>query len=94
MEKHFIAMITEEESDSNLYYVDSDYSIQKIKNDKVVQTYDKETLEDAKQELESLIRVNEAIREIGIFELTTKQIVALKRAKLIIEDILALYENN
>lgn len=94
MEKHFIAMITEEESDSNLYYVDSDYSIQKIKNDKVAQTYDKETLEDAKQELESLIRVNEAIREIGIFELTTKQIVALKRAKLIIEDILALYENN
>lgn len=94
MEKHFIAMLTEEESDSNLYHIAADYSIQKIKNDKVAQTYDKETLEDAKQELESLIRVNEAIREIGIFELTTKQIVALKRAKLIIEDILALYENN
>lgn len=94
MEKHFIAMLTEEESDSNLYYVDSDYSIQKIKNDTVAQTYDKETLENVKQELETLIRVNEAIREIGVFELTTKQIVALKRAKLIIEDILALYENN
>ena len=94
MKKHFIAMLTEEESESSLYYVDDDYSIQRIKNNMTPEVYDKETLEDAKQELESLIRVEEAIKEIGASNLNTSQIEALKTAISTINDILMLYNNN
>ena len=94
MKKHFIAMLTEEESESSLYYVDDDYSIQSIKNNMTPEVYDKETLEDAKQELESLIRVEEAIKEIGASNLNTNQIDALKTAISTINDILMLYNNN
>lgn len=94
MDKYFIAMLTEEESESNLYYVDDDYSIKKVKNNMTPEVYDKETLEDAKQELKSLVRVEEAIKEIGASNLNTNQIEALKTAISTINDILMLYNNN
>lgn len=95
MKKHFIAMLTEEESDSNLYYVDSDYSIKKIKNNVTPEAYDKETLEDARNEIDSLVTMNEnALREIGTCWLKTSQIEALKTAISTINDILMLYNNN
>lgn len=95
MEKHFIAMLTEEESDSNLYYVDSDYSIKKIKNNVTPEVYDKETLENTKQELENIISINEnALREIGTCWLKTSQKDALKTAISTINDILMIYNNN
>jgi len=95
MEKHFIAMVTEEESESDLYYVDDDYSIQRIKNNMTPEVYDKETLEDAKQELENIISINEnALREIGTCWLKTNQKDALKTAISTIDDILKLYKYN
>lgn len=94
MDKYFIAMVTEEESDSNLYYVDDDYAIKKIKNDVTPEAYDKETLEEAKQELKSLVRVEEATKEIGVSNLNITQIEALKTAISTINDILILYNNN
>lgn len=93
MKKYYIAMLTEDESDSDLYYVDSDYSIQRIKNNMTPEVYDKETLEDAKQELKSLVRVEEATKEIGVSNLNTNQIEALKTAISTINDILMLYNN-
>jgi len=94
MNKYFIAMLTEEESESDLYYVDDDYAIKRIKNNVTPEVYDKETLEDAKQELESLVRVEEAIKEIGASNLNTNQIEALKTAISTIDDILKLYKYN
>lgn len=94
MNKYFIAMLTEEESESTLYYVDDDYVIKKIKNNVTPEVYDKETLEDTKQELESFVKVEEAIREIGASNLTTKQSEAVKTAISTINDILMLYKNN
>lgn len=94
MNKYFIAMLTEEESASTLYYVDDDYVIKKIKNNVTPEVYDKETLEDTKQELESFVKVEDAIREIGASNLTTKQSEALKTAISTINDILMLYNNN
>lgn len=85
-------MLTEEESDSNLYYVDSDYSIKKIKNDVTPEVYDKETLEDAKQDLKHLVRINDTLREV--YNFNTDQIDALKTAISTINDILMLYNNN
>ena len=87
-------MLTEEESESDLYYVDDDYAIKRIKNNVTPEVYDKETLEDAKQELESLVRVEEAIKEIGASNLNTNQIEALKTAISTIDDILKLYKYN
>jgi len=94
MKKFFISMLTEEESESNLYYVDDVYAIKRIKNNVTPEVYDKETLEDAKQELESLVRVEEAIKEIGASNLNTNQIEALKTAISTIDDILKLYKYN
>lgn len=95
MKKHFIAMLTEEESESDLYYVDDDYAIKRIKNNVTPEVYDKETLEDAKQKLEELVIINEgALREMGTCWLKTNQIDALKTAISTINDILMLYNNN
>jgi len=94
MKKFFISMLTEEESESSLYYVNDDYAIKRIKNNVTPEVYDKETLEDAKQELESLVRVEEAIKEIGASNLNTNQIEALKTAISTIDDILKLYKYN
>lgn len=94
MDKYFIAMLTNDESESNLYYVKDDFSISKIKNDMTPEVYDKETLEDAKQELESLVRVEEATKEIGVSNLNTNQMEALKTAISTINDILMLYKYN
>lgn len=95
MEKHFIAMVTEKESDSNLYYVDDEYSIQKIKNNVTPEVYDEETLENARNEIDSLVTINEgALREIGTCWLKANQIEALKTAISTIDDILTLYNNN
>ena len=92
MEKYFIAMLTEDESDSNLYYVKENYSIKRIKNDLAIQTHDKETLEEAKEQLKHLIRLNKCLRETYKFNDDT--INALKIAYETIDDILGLYENN
>lgn len=95
MEKHFIAMLTEEESESDLYYVDDEYSIQRIKNNVTPEVYDKQTLEETKQELENIVIINEgALREIGTCWLKKEQIEALKTAISTINDILMLYNNN
>lgn len=92
MKKHFIAMLTEEESESNLYYVDDDYAIKRIKNNMTPEVYDKETLEDAKQELKHLVQINDTLREA--YNFNTDQIDALKTAISTINDILMLYNNN
>lgn len=95
MKKHFIAMLTREESESDLYYVDDDFSIKKIKNNMTPEVYDKETLEDAKNEIDSLVTMNEgALRELGTCWLKINQIDALKTAISTINDLLALYEHN
>lgn len=92
MKKYFIAMVTEEESESNLYYVDDEYSIKKVKNDVTPEVYDKETLEEAKQELKHLVQINDTLREV--YNFNTNQIEALKTAISTINDILMLYNNN
>lgn len=92
MKKYFIAMVTEEESESNLYYVDDDYAIKRIKNDVTPEVYDKETLEEAKQELKHLVQINDTLREV--YNFNTNQIEALKTAISTINDILMLYNNN
>ena len=92
MEKHFIAMVTEEESESDLYYVDDDYSIQRIKNNMTPEVYDKETLEDAKERLKSLVHLNKTLSEA--YRVNDETIDALKTAIITINDILMLYNNN
>mgnify|MGYP003289097785 CR=1 FL=1 len=92
MDKYFIAMVTEEESESNLYYVDDDYSIKEIKNNMTPEVYDKETLEDAKQELKHLVQINDTLREA--YDFNKDQIEALKTAISTINDILMLYKYN
>ncbi len=92
MKHYFLAMLTENESDSDLYYVEEDHTIKKIKNDLAVQTHDKETLEKAKEQLKHLIRLNKFLRETYKFNDDT--INALKIAYETIDDILGLYENN
>ena len=92
MDKYFIAMLTEEESESNLYYVKDDFSISKIKNDMTPEVYDKETLEDAKQELKHFVQINDTLREV--YNFNADQIEALKTAISTINDILMLYNNN
>ena len=95
MKKYFIAMVTEEESESDLYYVDDSYSIQRIKNNVTPEVYDKETLKEAKQELENIVVINEgALKEIVTCWLKKDQIEALKTAISTINDILMLYKNN
>lgn len=92
MDKYFISMLTEEESESNLYYVDDEYSIKKVKNDVTPEVYDKETLEETKQELKNLVSINETLREA--YNFNTDQIEALKIAISTINEILMLYNNN
>lgn len=93
MKKHFIAMVTEKESESDLYYVTDEYSIKRIKNNLTPEAYDKETLEEAKQELKNIVGMNDgALKEIGTCWLKTNQIEALKTAISTINDILMLYK--
>lgn len=92
MEKHFIAMLTEEESESNLYYVDDEYSIKKIKNDVTPEVYDKETLEEAKEQLKCLVRLNKSLSEA--YRYNDETFDALETAISTINDILMLYNIN
>lgn len=92
MNKYFIAMVTEDESDSDLYYVTDDYSIQRIKNNMTPEVYDKETLEETKEQLKHLVQINKTLREV--YNFNTDQIEALKTAISTIDDILLLYNNN
>jgi hypothetical protein len=92
MDKYFIAMLTDKESESNLYYVNDDYAIKKVKNDVTPEVYDKETLEEAKEHLKHLVRLNETLSEAYKFNNDT--IEALKTAISTINDILMLYNNN
>lgn len=92
MDKHFIAMLTEDESESDLYYVDGDYSIKKIKNNMTPEVYDKETLEETKEQLKHLVRINKTLREA--YNFNTDQIEALKIALETIDDVLKLYEES
>ena len=94
MKKFFIAMVTEEESESDLYYVDDSYSIQRIKNNVTPEVYDKETLEDAKQGLEDILTIKMVNSSCGRETFDIKQIEALQTAISTINDILMLYNNN
>jgi len=92
MNKYFIAMLTEEESESDLYYVDDDYAIKRIKNNVTPEVYDKETLEDTKERLKSLVHLNKTLSEA--YRVNDETIDALKTAISTINDILMLYNNN
>ena len=94
MDKYFIAMLTEEESESNLYYVDDDFSIKKIKNNVTPEVYDKETLEEAKQELEDILTIKRVNCLCDREKPDIKQIEALRIAIETINDILRLYLYN
>lgn len=94
MNKYFISMVTEDECESDLYYVDEDYSIKKIKNNMTPEVYDKETLEDAKQELYDIL-ADERVNYICDKEKSNiERIEGLKIAISTIDDILKLYNNN
>lgn len=94
MDKYFISMLTEEESDSNLYYVDDNYSIKKIKNNMTPEVFDKETLEDAKQELEDILTIKRENCLCDREKPDIKQIEALKIAISTIDEILKMYKYN
>ena len=94
MNKYFITMLTENESDSDIYYVNEDYSIQKIKNNKAAEVFDKETLEDAIQELRDILAIKRVNCLCNREKPDIKQIEALKIAISTIDDILKLYNNN
>ncbi len=94
MNKYFIAMLTEDESESALYYVTDDYSIQKVKNDVTPEVYDKETLEETKQELEDILTIKRVNSSCGREKPDIKQIEALKIAISTIDDILKMYKYN
>lgn len=94
MDKHFIAMLTEDESESALYYVTDDYSIQRIKNNMTPEVYDKETLEETKQGLEDILTIKRVNCLCDREKTDIKQIEALKIAISTIDDILKLYEES
>ncbi len=94
MNKYFISMQTEDESESNLYYVKGDYSIKKIKNIMSVEVFDRETLEEAKQGLEDILTIKRVNCLCDREKPDIKQIEALKIAISTINDILILYNNN
>lgn len=94
MKKYFISMLTEDESESALYYVTDDYSIQKVKNDVTPEVYDKETLEDAIQELRDILAIKRVNCLYDREKPDIKQIEALKIAISTIDDILKMYKYN